>query len=121
MGGGVLEWDDRRGDRPGVVEGSPVTPKLNACAFVVVVVVVGADTAGVTSMVVVVVGDGMTIPDEGNETTPNDEVSVGPLGCVRGTKTIPKIPAAISAKETAHHNFCEGRFLLRDSTSPNLV
>jgi hypothetical protein len=31
-------------------------------------------------MVVVVVGDGMTIPDEGRETTPNDEVSVGPLG-----------------------------------------
>jgi hypothetical protein len=75
-----LEWDDRRGDRPVLVEGSPVTPKLNAWAFFVVVVVVGADTAGVTSRVVVVVGDGMTIPDEGSDTTPNDEVSVGPLG-----------------------------------------
>jgi hypothetical protein len=80
VGGGVLECDDRRGDRPGVVEGSPVTPKLNACAFFWVVVVDGVDTAGVTSTVVVVVGDGMTIPEEGNDTTPKDEVSVGPLG-----------------------------------------
>ena len=75
-----MEWDESRGDRPGVVEGSLVTPKLNACAFFAVVVVVGADTAGVTSTVVVVVGDGMTMPDEGSDTTPNDEVSVGPLG-----------------------------------------
>jgi len=75
-----LEWDDSRGDRPVLVDGSPVTPKLNACAFFVVVVVVGADTAGVTSTVVVVVGDGMTIPEGGSDTTPKDEVSVGPLG-----------------------------------------
>jgi hypothetical protein len=80
VGGGVLEWDDSRGDRPGVEEDSPVTPKLNAWAFFTVVVVVGADTAGVTSMVVVVVGDGMTMPDGGSDTTPNDEVRVGPLG-----------------------------------------
>jgi hypothetical protein len=121
VGGGVLECDERRGDRPGEVADSPVTPKLNAWAFFVVVVVVGADTAGVTARVVVVVGDGMTTPDGGSETTPSEEVSVGPLGCVRGTKTIPKIPAATNAKETTNHNVCEGRFLLRDSTSPNLV
>jgi hypothetical protein len=43
----------------------------------VVVVVVAAETAGVTS-IVVVVGEGMTTPDEGSETTPNEEVRVGP-------------------------------------------
>jgi hypothetical protein len=80
VGGGVLECDDRRGERPDVVADSPVTPKLNDCAFFVVVVVVGADTAGVTSTVVVVVGDGMTTPDGGREMTPSDDVRVGPLG-----------------------------------------
>lgn len=53
-------------------------------AGLTVVVVVGADTAGVTASVVVVVvvvdvvGEGMTTPEGGSETTPSDEVSVGP-------------------------------------------
>ena len=89
-----------------------------------VVVVVGADTAGVTSIVVVVVdvvGEGMTTPDEGKETTPNDEMRVGPLGWLWGTNMIPTIPRPIKAKETAHHTFCGGRFSLRDFTSPILL
>jgi hypothetical protein len=90
---------------------------------VVLLVVVGAETAGVTSTVVVVleVGEGMTILDGGKETTPIDEESVGPLGWLRGTKTIPKIPTTINARETTHHIFCEGRFPSRDFTLPNLV
>jgi hypothetical protein len=46
-------------------------------------VVVGAESAGVTEMVVVVVdvvGEEITTPFEGRETTPNDEVRVGPFG-----------------------------------------
>jgi hypothetical protein len=86
---------------------------------VVVVVVVGAaDIGGVTSSVVVVVGDGMTTPDEGSETTPSEEVSVGPLGWLWGTNTIPRIPARTNARETAHHRIWVGRFSLRDFTSP---
>ena len=52
-------------------------------AGLTVVVVVGAEIAGVTGVVVVVVdvvGDGTTIPEGGKETTPNEEVRVGPLG-----------------------------------------
>lgn len=92
--------------------------------LIVDVVVVGADIAGVTASVVVlldVVGDGMTTPDRGRETTPIDDVSVGPFGWLRGTKIIPKIPMTIKARETVHHIFCEGRFLFGDFTSPNLV
>jgi hypothetical protein len=88
---------------------------------VVDVVVVGAETAGVTAIVVVVVGDGMTTPDEGKETTPNDDVRVGPRGGLRGTKIIPKMPAVTRARETAHHIICGGRFSFCDFTSPNLV
>jgi hypothetical protein len=84
-------------------------------------VVVGVEPAGVTSIDVVVVGEGMTMPEGGSDTTPMDEVSVGPLGWLRGTKMIPKIPMAINAKETDHQSFCVRRFLLRDVTSPNLV
>lgn len=93
-------------------------------AGLTVVVVVGADTAGVTPKVVVVddvVGDGMTTPEGGNDTTPNDEVKVGPLGWLRGTKTIPKIPEMTKIRETAHHSMCVGRFPFCDFTSPNLV
>jgi hypothetical protein len=91
---------------------------------VVVVVVVGADTAGVTSIVVVVVavvGEGMTTPDEGKETTPNDEMRVGPLGRLWGINMIPTIPRLIKARETAHHTFCRDRFSLCDFTSPILL
>jgi hypothetical protein len=96
-----------------------VTEMLVAGLMVVVVVeVVGADTAGVTSIVDVVVGDGTTIPDEGSETTPKEEVSVGPWGWVRGTNTIPKIPARTSARETTHHRIWVGRLSLCDFTSP---
>jgi hypothetical protein len=90
-----------------------------------VVVVVAADTAGVTSIVVVVVvdefGEGMTIPDEGKETTPKEVERVGPFGWLRGTNTIPRIPIMTNEIETAHHIFCEVRFLLRECTRPNLV
>lgn len=91
-----------------------------------VVVVVGADIAGVTAIVVVVVvvddvGEGTTTPDGGSETTPNDDVRVGPSGWLCGTKTTPKIPATTRARETAHHRICGGRFSFRDFTSPNLV
>jgi hypothetical protein len=95
---------------------------LDACP--VVVVVVGAEIAGVTLIVVVVVdvvGEGITTPEGGKETTPNDEVSVGPFGWLRGTRTIPKIPDITKTRETAHHSNCEGRFPFRDFTSPNLV
>jgi hypothetical protein len=47
---------------------------------IVEVVVVGAETAGVTGIVEVVVGDGITTPDEGSDTTPKEELRVGPLG-----------------------------------------
>jgi hypothetical protein len=90
---------------------------------VVVLRVVGADTAGVTSTVVVVtdVGEGMTTPDGGKDTMPKDEVSVGPLGGLWGTNTIPNVPMTINARETTHHIICEGRFPFRDFTLPNLV
>jgi hypothetical protein len=58
-----------------------VTPRLEA--GLTVVVVAGASTVGVTSSVLVVVvvfGDGTTTPDEGKETTPIEDVSVGPCG-----------------------------------------
>ena len=113
-----MEWDDRRGDRLPEVEERPVTPKLDSWATVVDVdvVVVGADAAGVTSIVELVVGDGMTTPDDGSETTPRFELSVGPLAGLRGTKTTPRIPAAINARETTHHNFCERPFSFGDFT-----
>jgi hypothetical protein len=88
-------------------------------AGLIVVVVVGADTAGITANVVV--GEGMTTPDGGSETTPSDEVNVGPVGWLRGTKTIPRIPAITKTRETAHHIICVGRFSFRDFTSSNLV
>lgn len=91
-------------------------------AFLTVVVVVGAVAAGGTPRVVdVVVGDGMTTPDGGNETTPKEEVSVGPCGWLRGTKMMPRIPARTRAKETAHQRNCVGRFFLCDFTPPILV
>lgn len=83
----------------------------------VVVVVVGTDSAGVTS-IVDVVGEAMTTPEGGSETTPKDEARVGPLGWLRGTKMIPKIPARTKARETAHQRICVGRFSFRDFTSP---
>jgi hypothetical protein len=46
-----------------------VTPKLET----VVMVVVGTDSAGVTSTVMEVVADAMTIPDEDSDMTPNEE------------------------------------------------
>jgi hypothetical protein len=88
-----------------------------------VVVVVIADTAGVTSIVEVVVdvvGEGMTTPDGGKETTPNDELRVGPLGWLWGTKMIAKIPRLIKAREMAHHTFCGNSFFFCDSTPPIL-
>jgi hypothetical protein len=101
-----------------------VNPKLDAgllAAFVT-----GVDTAGVSSIVVVVVvdvvvGEGMTTPFGGNETTPIDELRVGPSGLLRGTKTTPKIPAIIKVRETTHQTIWAGRFSLRDLTSTNLV
>jgi hypothetical protein len=66
----------------------------------------------------VVVGDGMTMPDDGSETTPMEEVRVGPWGWLRGTNTIPKIPARTSARETAHQRILVGRLSLCDFTSP---
>jgi hypothetical protein len=93
-------------------------------AGLMVVVVVGADTAGVTGIVVVVVdvvGEGITTPDGGSETTPIDEVRVGPLGWLRGTNTMPKIPTRTKARETVHHTNCEGRFPFCDFTVSNLV
>jgi hypothetical protein len=90
-------------------------------AGVVLVVVDGVEIAGVTASVVVVLGDGMTTPDGGRETTPIDDVRVGPFGWLRGTNMIPRIPMTIKARETAHHIFCEGRFPFGDFTSPNLV
>lgn len=85
-----------------------------------VVVVVGADAAGVTSIEVVVVdvGEGMTTPDEGKETTPKDEVRVGPLGWPWGTNMIAKIPRVTRARETAHHTLCGDRFTFWDFTRP---
>ena len=76
-----MAWAESRDDRPfgGSVE--TVAAKLDTC--LTVVVVVGAETAGVTGVEVVVVevvGEGTTIPEEGKETTPKEEVSVGPLG-----------------------------------------
>jgi hypothetical protein len=109
--------------------GGTVASRLDVGLLVVVVVltvvvVVGADTAGVTGVVVVVVevvGEGMTTPDGGSETTPIEEVRVGPLGGLWGTNTMPKIPITTNARETAHHIICGGRFSFRDFTSPNLV
>jgi hypothetical protein len=79
VGGGDFEWATSRDERS--VTGIEVSraAKLDAgLIVVVVVVVVAAETAGVTSIVVVVVGEGMTTPDEGSETTPKEEVRVGP-------------------------------------------
>ena len=62
----------------------------------------------------------MTTPDEGKETTPNDEMRVGPLGGLWGTNMNTKIPRLIKARETAHHTFIGDRFSLCDFTSPIL-
>ena|ERR1039458_2049841 len=129
VGGGLFVWARRGVSSLGAVEGF-IAARLDACLIVVVtnvlvvVVVVCADIAGDTGIVVVVVdvvGEGMTTPDGGKETTPNDEVSVGPLGWLWGTKTTPKIPMMTNARETTHHIICGGRFSLCDFTSPNLV
>lgn len=96
---------------------STAAAKLDA--GLIVVVVVGAEIAGVTPIVVEVVevvGEGMTTPDGGKETTPIDDVSVGPLGWLWGTNTIPKIPMTINARETVNHSICEDRFPFRDFT-----
>jgi hypothetical protein len=85
VGGGDFECATSRDERP--VAGIVVTvaARLDAgltvvvVAVVAVVVVVAAETAGVTS-IVVVVGEGMTTPEEGSETTPKEEVRVGPWG-----------------------------------------
>jgi len=114
-------WAINREDSSVTEVDGDTAARLDANLIVVLVDVVGADTAGVTGIVVVVVddvGEGMTTPDGGRETTPIDDVSVGPLGWLRGTNTIPNIPATIKARETAHHINCEGRFPFRDFTSP---
>jgi hypothetical protein len=83
VGGGDFECATSRDERS--VAGIVVTvaARLDAGLTVVVVVegvvVVAAETAGVTS-IVVVVGEGMTTPEEGSETTPKEEVRVGPWG-----------------------------------------
>lgn len=121
VGGGVFACDDR--SEFDEIAAIGIAARL-ATFFLVVVVVVGADTAGVTSIVVVdvdVVGEGTTTPDGGKETTPKEELRVGPLGWSWGTNTIPKIPPMTNARETAHHRICGGRFSFRDFTSPNLV
>jgi hypothetical protein len=128
VGGGDFVWASR-GDRSLWTEAGTIGARLDFGFTVVVVVfavvvVVGADTAGVTGIVVVVVevvGDGMTTPDGGKETTPMEDMSVGPLGSLWGTNTMPKIPMTTKARETAHHTVCGGRFPFRDFTSPNLV
>jgi len=86
-------------------------------------VVVDAETTFVTLIVVVVeaFGEGMTTPVEGNETAPNEDFKVGPLGWLCGTNMTPKIPMRINERETAHHIKCAGRFPLCDITSPILV
>jgi hypothetical protein len=116
-----LVWASREDSSVEGVVGSGARLELGLRVVEVTLVVVGAEIAGVTGTVVVVVGDAMTTPEGGKETTPIDEVRVGPLGWLRGTNTIPRIPATIKARETAHHIICEGRFPLRDFTSPNLV
>jgi hypothetical protein len=121
VGGGDFECAESRDDRSVVGIVVTLAEMLDAGFMVVVVVevvVVGVDAAGGTSNVVLVVGDGMTTPDEGSETTPMEEVRVGPWGWLRGTNTIPKMPARTNARETAHHRICVGRFSLCDFTKP---
>ena len=84
VGGGDFECAASRDERSVAGIDVAVAARLEAGLMVVVVVavtvvVVAAETAGVTS-IVVVVGDGMTTPEEGSETTPNEEVRVGPWG-----------------------------------------
>jgi hypothetical protein len=121
VGGGDFLWANRD-DRANGAVGVGSAARLDA--GLTVVEVVGVDSAGVTAIVVVVVdvvGDGTTMPDGGNDTTPIDEVRVGPLAWLWGTNTIPRIPMMMKDRETAHHIICEGRFPFRDFTSPNLV
>jgi hypothetical protein len=84
VGGGDFECATSRDERSVTGIDEAVAARLDAGLIVVVVaavvVVVATDAAGVTSIVVVVVGDGMTTPEEGSETTPNEEVRVGPWG-----------------------------------------
>jgi hypothetical protein len=128
VGGGLFVWASRGVSSRGALERF-IAARLDAGLMVVtdvlvVVVVVCADIAGDTGIVVVVVdvvGEGMTTPDGGKETTPNDDVSVGPLGWLWGTKTTPKIPMMTNARETTHHIICGGRLSSCDFTSPNLV
>jgi hypothetical protein len=81
VGGGDFECAASRGERCAFGVDVTLAEMLDAgLIVVVVVVVVGVDAAGGTSKVVVVVGDGMTMPDGGSETTPKDEVRVGPWG-----------------------------------------
>lgn len=119
VGGGDFECASSRGARSAVGIDVTLAEMLDAGLVVVaVVVVVGVEAAGGTSKVVVVVGDGMTMPDDGSETTPIEEVRVGPWGWLRGTNTIPRIPARTSARDTAHQRILVGRLSLCDFTSP---
>ena len=104
VGGGDFECESSRDERSVVGIDVTLAEMLDAGLIVVVVVVV--------------VGDGMTMPDDGSETTPMEEVRVGPWGWLRGTNTIPKIPARTSARETAHQRILVGRLSLCDFTSP---
>jgi hypothetical protein len=47
------------------------------------------------------------------------KMSVGPLGWLRRTTTIPKIPKKIETSEIDLHDFGEGRLHLRRITLPN--
>ena len=119
VGGGDFECASSRGERSAVGIDVTLAEMLDAGLVVVaVVVVVGVEAAGGTSKVVVVVGDGITMPDDGSETTPIEEVRVGPWGWLRGTNTIPRIPARTSARDTAHQRILVGRLSLCDFTSP---
>jgi hypothetical protein len=60
-------------------------------------------TVVVLGVVVVVVRSGMTTPDLGKVISPIGLIIVGPIGTPRGTKTIPAIPAAMSASEPTVH------------------
>lgn len=111
--------NERRGENDAVRIETDVGAMLEA--GLTVVVVEGDEIAGVTAIVDVVVddvGEGITTPFGGSDTTPRDDVSVGPCGWLRGTKTSPKIPARTKARETAHQMNCVGRFPFRDFTSP---
>jgi hypothetical protein len=69
----------------------------------------------------VVEREGITTPDLGKVISPIGLIMVGPTGALRGTKMIPKTPAAMSTRHAVVHQNRDVRPLFEDVTTLNVV